>query len=270
MPNFGFDLNLTKPEDLSLWTPAFRDQKFAEGAAAVADVVAGIDADVIVLTEVGNRRDVDELNAAVAARGVTYPHVAVCNCTDFNTMQRVAVLSKLPLTDVATAIPGREGYFKEADDDDSQADTGISKGIAVSFAFGGRTFRLYGVHLVSEAGPADADEQRIAQASIIRRTTLPAIQAGAEFVIVAGDLNDGRGQPALRRIQGYDDIFADLIQTGDVKYFAEADHATRWTIRVRGDAKPDRSHPSVAVIRRRDPGGRHRASRTRTERSSGI
>jgi hypothetical protein len=30
---------------------------------------------------------------------------------------------------------------------------------------------------------------------------VPAINAG-EFVIVAGDLNDGRGEPALRRIRG--------------------------------------------------------------------
>jgi hypothetical protein len=42
---------------------------------------------------------------------------------------------------VRTGIAGREGYFKEADDDDSQVDTGASKGIAVSFEFGEKTFR---------------------------------------------------------------------------------------------------------------------------------
>jgi hypothetical protein len=51
----------------------------------------------------------------------------------------------------ATKSTGREV-------DDSHDDTGISKGIVVSFLYGGRTFRLYGVHLASEAGPADADE----------------------------------------------------------------------------------------------------------------
>jgi endonuclease/exonuclease/phosphatase family metal-dependent hydrolase len=232
---FGFDMNLTRPEDIAMWAaPGFRDQKFAEGAAAVADVVAGINADIIVLTEVGDQRDIDELNTAIAASGVIYPHTAVCACTDSFTQQKVAVLSKIPLIEVGRFIPGREGYFREADDDDSHDDTGISKGIAVSFQFGGRTFRLYGVHLASEAGPADADEQRIAQASIIRRVTLPAINAGDQFVIVAGDLNDGRGQPALRRIQGYDDIWPDLIQTGDVEFFDKADYGARWTYEFLG------------------------------------
>lgn len=232
---FGFDLNLTKPDEIAMWAaPGFRDQKFAEGAAAVAEVVAGINADITVLTEVGDQRDIHELSAAIAARGVTYPHTAVCDCTDTFTQQKVAVLAKIPLTDVSRFIPGREGYFKEVDDDNSQAETGISKGIIVSFQFGGRAFRLYGLHLASEAGPADADEQRIAQASIIRRVTLPAIQAGDQFFIVAGDLNDGRGQPALRRIQGYDDIWPDLIQTGDAEFFDEAEYGTRWTYEFLG------------------------------------
>ncbi len=85
---FGFDLNLTKPDEIAMWAaPGFRDQKFAEGAAAVAGVVASIDADIIVLTEVGDQRDVEELKSAIAARGVTYPHTAVCACTDTFTQQ---------------------------------------------------------------------------------------------------------------------------------------------------------------------------------------
>src|SRR5262249_7493022 len=128
----------------------------------------------------------------------------------------------------------REGYFKEADDDDSEAETGISKGIVVTFDFAGHSFHLYGLHLISEAGGGEADEQRIAQASLIRRVTLPAINAGTELFIVAGELNDGRGQPAIRRIQGYDDIWPDLIETGDVKYFPEVDLGTRWTYEFLG------------------------------------
>jgi hypothetical protein len=80
---FGFPLDLEEPSDVATWAaPGFRDQKFAEGAAAVAKVVAGINADVMVLTEVGNQRDVQELNAAIAAQGVDYPHAEVCACTD--------------------------------------------------------------------------------------------------------------------------------------------------------------------------------------------
>src|SRR5215210_1609018 len=110
---FGFPFDLEAPSDVATWAaPGFRDQKFAEGAAAVAQVVASINADVIVLTEVGDQRDVQELNAAIAGQGVSYPYAEVCACTDTATQQHVAVLSKIPLTGVLRAIPGREGYFR--------------------------------------------------------------------------------------------------------------------------------------------------------------
>src|SRR5918993_1377438 len=54
---FGFPFDLVEQADLAIWNaPGIRDQKFAEGAAAVAKVVAGIKADVLVLTEVGDER----------------------------------------------------------------------------------------------------------------------------------------------------------------------------------------------------------------------
>ena len=58
--------------------------------------------------------------------------------------------------------------------------------------------------------------------------------AGDEFVIIAGDLNDDRGQPALRRMRGFDDIWPDLIETGDVEFFATTDLGSRWTYEFQG------------------------------------
>ncbi len=82
-----FDLNAT---DQATWAaPGFRDTKFAEAAAAVAGVVADINADVVVLTEVGDETDVTELNAAIGSLGVSYPHAEVCACTDTATRQNV-------------------------------------------------------------------------------------------------------------------------------------------------------------------------------------
>ncbi len=232
---FGFPFDLQNPTDQATWaSPGFRDQKFAEGAAAVAKVIAGINADVMVLTEVGDQRDVQELVAAVEVEGVQYPHAEVCACTDTATGQHVAVLSKFPLNGILRALPGREGYFRELDDADSEDETGISKGMLVSFEAAGRTFQLYGLHLASERGGNEQDQQRIAQASIIRRHSLPAINAG-EFVIVAGDLNDGRGEPALRRIRGLDDIWPDLIETGNHEYFRDTDPSSRWTYEFQGE-----------------------------------
>jgi hypothetical protein len=66
---FGRAFDMTNADEIAQWNePGFRDQKFAEAAAAVAKVVAGINADVMVLTEVGNEQDVAELNAAMRLR----------------------------------------------------------------------------------------------------------------------------------------------------------------------------------------------------------
>ena len=215
------------------WTDTFRDQQFAIAAEAVAEVIADIDADIIALTEVGKEEDVEELRLAVANQGVDYPHMAFGKSTDTSTRQNVAILSKLPLFGVLQQIPGRESYDKELDDPETEADTGISKGMVAEFEFEGETFTLYVLHLKSEAGGHEADAQRVAQASVVRRHYLPGLHDG-QHIIVAGDLNDYRGQPAIRRIRGRDDIFADLIQTGLAKYFDDDELDTRWTYEFMG------------------------------------
>jgi endonuclease/exonuclease/phosphatase family metal-dependent hydrolase len=79
----------------------------------------------------------------------------------------------------------------------------------------------------------EGDAQRIAQASIVRRNYLPAINAG-DYVIVAGDLNDKKGEPAIKRIRGFDDIYLDLIQTGQIGYFKKAEWDQSWTYKFEG------------------------------------
>ncbi len=51
---------------------------------------------------------------------------------------------------------------------------------------------------------------------------------------MAGDLNDGRSQPALRRIRGLDDIQEDLLQAGAVRHFEDGEEGTRWTYEFQG------------------------------------
>jgi endonuclease/exonuclease/phosphatase family metal-dependent hydrolase len=93
---------------------------------------------------------------------------------------------------------------------------------------------LFVVHFASERGGHEQDAQRIAQASIARRNYLVPLNMG-EHVIVAGDLNDYRGQPTIRRIRGQDDIYPDLIQTGLVAYFPPDKLDTRWTFEFQGE-----------------------------------
>lgn len=230
---FGLPFNLSAADDAQWNAPGFRDQKFNEAAKAVAAYLVGLNADVLALTEVGDRPDVEELNAEIRALGVTYDHIAVCDCTDNTTQQHVAVLSKFPLTEIVRAIPGREYYDRELDEPEEEDDTGISKGLRVAFQTQGQQFVLYVLHFASEVGGHEKDEQRLAQASIVRRHFLPTLNAGTHL-IVAGDFNADRGDPALRRIRGRDDIWEDLIETGQYSFFDAAQQGTRWTYEFRG------------------------------------
>ena len=230
---FDFAKEDREKEDRERWKrPGYRDARFATATRRVARYIAhNVSADVLVVTEVGDKRDVGELRDRLAEEGAGYPYVEVCACTDRRLAQYVAVLSRFRLFDVRPNLPGREGYYKELDDPESEADTGISKGMRVGFEAAGRTFKLYAVHLTSEIGGHGRDTKRIAQASILRRLTLGPLKAG-EHVIVAGDLNDRRGDPTLRRARGLDDIWPDLVQTGRAKYFK--DDGERWTYRFKG------------------------------------
>ena len=229
-----FDLNrkLT-PEEQKIWDkPGYRDARFATATRRVARYIAEhVQADILVLTEVGNRRDVEELRTELKKNNIDFPHFEVCDCTDHNTRQHVAVLSKFKLFSVERSLPGREGYITELDDPHAEEETGISKGMRVRFRAANETFTLFAVHLASERGGHAKDAKRIAQASILRRLTLKALEA-REHVIIAGDLNDRRGDPALRRVRGLDDIWPDLVQTGHSKYFD--DPAKGWTSLFKG------------------------------------
>ncbi len=232
---FGLNFTMSRepPAVRAQWDATFRDDRFTEAAQAVAAVIAAVDADVITLTEVGNQQDVDELVAEISNAGVVYPNVEIGISSDNTTRQNVAILSKFPLSDVITPIPGREFYITEFDDPEAEKDTGISKGMRATVSAHGRDFLVYALHFSSEGGEHNKDAQRIAQASLARRHYLPEVKDG-ELVIVTGDLNDRRGDPAIRRVRGLDDMHEDLIQTGATKYFEDDELDTRWTYEFEG------------------------------------
>ncbi|MHC4273952.1 MAG: HAD family acid phosphatase [Planctomycetota bacterium] len=237
---YGFPFEL-EPQDAESWSrPGYRKAQYDKAVEAVAGYLATLDADILVLTEVGTREEVEPLVAALREHGQPYPHWDVGDSADEVTGQHVAVLSRRPLATIRhggrAVIPGRETYDVELDDADKELETGIQKGMHVRFTAGGRPVHLIGLHLKSERGGHEADAKRIAQASVVRRYYLPLVKRG-EHVIVAGDLNDDRGQPSMRRIRGRDDIHEDLYQTGSPIFFA-GDRwralAYRWTQTYQG------------------------------------
>ena len=233
---FGLPFNIkdASHSERQQWEqPGYRDTRFNEAAREVAGIIHSINADVIALTEVGNETDIEELRDEIYDLGTDYPYSIVCESRDTYTKQYVAALSKFPLSNPLREIPGREFYLEEPDDPETENESSVSKGLRVTFTAYGKDFHLYVIHLSSERGGYEQDQRRIAQASIVRRHYLPALMNG-ENVIVAGDLNEKKGQPTLQRIRGLHDIYGDLMQTGHAKYFDESELDTRWTYEFMG------------------------------------
>lgn len=251
-----FDEREWTDEQRQTWSqPGYRAARFRESVEAVAAAIRRVDADVLVLTEVGRGRDVTALWDEVQRLGGNYTHRVEGATTDTFTGQNVAVFSRLPLSNLASTIPGREGYDAELDDPETEQETGISKGLSVTVQLPGHAVRLFACHLTSERGGHEQDAQRIAQASIVRRNYLPLLNQG-EHIIVAGDLNDHRGQPTLRRIRGKDDIWDDLVQTGLAQYFPRDKLDTRYTYTFQGERQQiDHVLLSRSLVQLCRPGG---------------
>ena len=139
-----------EPAQIAEWSPpGQKDAKFNESAKAVAKALVTLSADILVLTEIGNEQDARELLSEVKNEGIDYTHVAIGNSRDNTTGQNVAVFSKFPISNILSPIPGRESYWQELDDPNSEKDTGVSKGMRITVKAHGREISLYDVHLSS-------------------------------------------------------------------------------------------------------------------------
>ena len=232
-----YDLNFDirkEPDSIRLiWNDTFREARFREACQAVAEQIVEIDADVIGLTEVGKKEDLEILLEELTRLGLHYQFFELCKSTDTSTGQHVAVLSKFELTDVVKQFNQRALYYTEADMDEVKQ-TGISKGLKVSFEQGLQKFDLFVFHFKSERGGNESDAQRIAQAEIARRLILPYIKDDHN-VIVLGDFNSEKRHKVLSVLRGFEDIGEEMIQTGDDSYFESFEN--RWTYQFRGNSE---------------------------------
>ena len=229
-----FDIGRETDEVQEFWNKEEnRAAKYQEACANVAQFIKEIDADILTLTEVGNAEDLKVLLEELEKIGVNYDYSEVCDCQDSFTQQHVAVLSRYPIKDVWPEIQGRSIYLEEADGD-SEDETGISKGMKVTVVVEEVELDIMVLHLKSERGGYDSDAKRIAQATIARRSIVQLLNEGRN-VIVTGDLNSEKSSPTIYRIRGFDDIYEELIQTGNSDYFE--DSSVRWTYNYRGETE---------------------------------
>ena len=227
-----FDLSREPMDVQNFWNnQANRTSKFKEASASVAKMIKQMNADILTLTEVGGKDDLEVLINELNLIGVNYDYWEVCDCKDRSTGQHVAVLSRYPLKEVWSQIKGRSIYLEELDGD-SEAETEISKGLKVTATINQKDIDIFVLHLKSERGGYDSDAQRLAQANIARRAIIKQLTQGRK-VMVTGDLNSEKGSPSLYRIRGFDDVYEELIQTGLSQYFQNTD--VRWTYNYKGE-----------------------------------
>jgi endonuclease/exonuclease/phosphatase family metal-dependent hydrolase len=184
---------------------------------AIAKVIKKIDADVIALCEVEDRRTLEDFNARHLAR--RYPYAVLVEGNDERGID-IAVLSRVPVVSLRTNVftidpaerPRRDGRTPRLFNRDC---------LEVTLDLGAKgPLSLLAAHLKSKLGSAEAesasDPKRLAQAAEIARIVAARHAKGGRphRVIVAGDLNeqpdrDGRNGAMLRGAKtSIDPLFA--------------------------------------------------------------
>ncbi len=179
---------------------------------ALRKVIRALNADVLVLQEVGGEEYLRELQRDLAREGIEYPHAVVMEAAD--EARRVAVLSRRAFAAVERHAELEFRYFGEQE----RTRRGL---IEVRFEATGGDVTLFGLHLKSRYTDR-ADDPRSAvrregeataiRDEILRRFPKPA---AARFLIV-GDFNDDKASKALQRMRRRGEtVIAELLPAAD-------------------------------------------------------
>ena len=187
------------------WAEQRDDQSWEQALEVLARALAEIDADVIALQEIEDRKAVERLNGALSKLGQAYPYFWVGASTDAYTGQDVAIMSRFPpLSEPIRSYPSMREEFYNSKGYSRLAT--VQKLMRVDIEVFDEPVTVYALHLKSKRGKQfDSDAERFAQARIVRRLVRPTLEKGRPNVIVMGDFNDVPGSAALRRIRGLHD-----------------------------------------------------------------
>ena len=205
-------------------------QTYQQAIAKVAEAIKKTEADVVALQEIENKSVLEDLQTRLQTIGVSYSHAWIGKGTDTATGQDVALLSKFPKDGgLIQKYPNERETYKTENDPGNENDTGLSKVLRVNLNVDSKKVSVFVFHLKSQRGGGVSDSQRLSQASIVRRITLPFINKKEMFVVM-GDMNADRGSPSLLRMRGFDDVYADLVQPVHDDDFS----GDKWTYKFNG------------------------------------
>ena len=164
---------------------------------ALRMVIRRLDADVLVLQEMGNRSYLDELCRDLKRDGLDYPHAQLLSGPDED--RHVAILSKREFTSVKPHATIEFPYFG--------AKAKVKRGLMeVSLRTSHGELTIFALHLKSRFSDRADDPQsalrRLGEAVAIRDTVLTRFPEPnrANFLIL-GDFNDDKSSKTLKRFQ---------------------------------------------------------------------
>ena len=164
---------------------------------ALRAVLRAINADVLVLQEMGGQIYLDELRRDLGAEGLVYLHAVLLAGDD--TDRHVALLSKRPLSATTQHTDMEMRYFGQK--------IGVKRGLLeAKFAVSGGELTLFALHLKSRYTDRPDDPlsaiRRASEATAIRdRVLLRCPDPAASQFLVLGDFNDDKVSKALAFLQ---------------------------------------------------------------------
>lgn len=171
---------------------------------AVGRVLRALDADVVMLQEIGSLSALDSLRLQ-ALQGMGYASHFV-EGRDVFTGQDVALLSRVPVdtvgrTDERAAVGA------------SRRSVGVSKNLFARLTLNGQPVTLIGLHFLARPDDPERGPRREAQAEVIRRLAEREIAHG-RAVVVLGDFNDFDTIPDVGGNQPLTDVLPRIRRAG--------------------------------------------------------
>lgn len=164
---------------------------------ALRTVLRALNADVLVLQEMGGQPHLDELRRDLKTEGLDYPHAALATASDAD--RHLAILSKRALTGIATHTDLSFTYFGAKE----TVKRGLLEATVATLA---GDVTIFAVHLKSRYTERPDDPmsatRRAAEATAVRDRVLKRFPdpATARFVVL-GDCNDSRTSKSLGFLQ---------------------------------------------------------------------
>lgn len=165
--------------------------------AALRTVLRQLDADILILQEVGPQAYLDELQRDLTTEGVTYPYAKLIEGNDAD--RHLALLSRWPPKSVVSHAELEARYFNDR--------VKVKRGaLEARFVIGGAELVIWGVHLKSRFTDRPDDPssalRRAAEATAVRDAVLRAFpDPSATNLLIAGDFNDTKSSKAVKLLE---------------------------------------------------------------------